>query len=256
VSRAIAALLLCAAAARAQEGPPKETAIPVPLPAPSGFLLAWKPMVLTVRVDTGVGSHLGSDKFQFLRALGRYTAMAKEGTPFFGRIEVEGGQFETDAQLVGSRGYDFAGRFTAGAATRLFPNLLFVSTLGPIVRYQHGSAVGGAPSIGNFGIMVSVELEYRFSPSLTLMIMGEAAVAPFPFMADKNLGDLSDSSEVRGRIQLAFDVTTTFAVEVGYDFTRWHSSFVSSTIIPANTNGALLLEAREYAATFGLRWKL
>ena len=101
---AAALSLLAASTARAQAAPeepkaakePKETAIPVPVPAPSGLTLAWKPMILTVRLDTGSGSQFGSDKLQPLRAMGRYTVMAKEGTPFFGRVELEGGTFQSD----------------------------------------------------------------------------------------------------------------------------------------------------------------
>jgi hypothetical protein len=78
---------------------------------------------------------------------------------------------------------------------------------------------------------------------------------PFPYAAQRNLGDLSDASEFRARIQLSFDVTKDFAVEVGYDFTRWHATFVSSTIL-SPTPGALVLESREYAFAGGLRWKL
>jgi hypothetical protein len=256
-------LLFAAGAALAEEpvppqSEPKETVIPVPVPAPSGLLLAWKPMILTVRLDTGTGSKFGSDKLQPLRGLARYTVMAKEGTPFFGRFELEGGQFETDTQNlnVGSKGYDLTGRVMGGAATRLFPGVLFVAAVGGITRYQHGSAVGGAPTIGQFGVVANAEIEYRFHPVITLSVMGEAAVAPFPYSADKNLGDLSDASEVRGRIQVSFDLTTNVALDVGYDFTRWHSTFVSSTILGnPNPDQALVAEAREYAFTFGARWK-
>ena len=247
-------------AARAQTLPePKETAIPVPVPAPSGLLLAWKPTILTVRLDNGTGSRFGSDKLQPLRALARYTVMAKEGTPFFGRFEVEGGQFETDtnSQGIGSKGYDVAARVSGGAATRIFEHTLFIASLGALTRYQHGSAQGGAPTIGIFGALANAELEYRLFPSITVSIMAEAAVIPFPYGADKDLGDLSDASEFRGRLQISFDLTKDAAVDVGYDFTRFHSTFVSSTILPGSppSGQALVVEAREYAFTGGVRWK-
>ena len=237
---------------------PKETAIPVPVPAPSGLLLAWKPTILTVRLDTGTNSKFGSDKLQPLRALARYTVMAKEGTPFFGRFEIEGGQFETDtsSQGIGSRGFDVAVRVSGGAATRIFEHTLFIASLGAITRYQHGSAQGGAPTIGIYGALANAELEYRIFPSITLSLMAEAAVIPFPYWADKNLGDLSDASEFRARLQVSFDVTKDAAVDLGYDFTRFHSTFVSSTILGAPPPGqALVIEAREYAFTAGVRWK-
>ena len=253
------ALLFAFAAAAQEVAPdPKETAIPVPVPAPSGLLLAWKPTILTVRLDTGVGSKFGSDKLQPLRALARYTVMAKEGTPFFGRFELEGGQFETDtsAQGLGSKGFDVAARVSAGAATRIFEHTLFVATIGAITRFQHGSAQGGAPTLGIFGAMANAELEYRLFPSITVSIMAEAAVVPFPYAADSNLGDLSDASEFRTRVQLSFDITKDAAVDLGYDFTRWHSTFVSSTILAGSSpGGALVVEAREYAFTAGVRWK-
>src|SRR5206468_2933284 len=108
-------------------------------------------------------SKFGSDKLQPFRALARYTLMAKEGTPFFGRVEVEGGQFETDtsAQGIGSKGFDLAARVTGGAATRIFEKTLFVASIGAVTRYQHGSAEGGAPSLGIFGAIANAELEYR-----------------------------------------------------------------------------------------------
>ena len=251
--------LFTASAALAQAAPdePKETAISVPVPSPAGFMLAWRPMVLTYRLDTGGGSKFGSDKFQPLRGLARYTVMAKEGAPFFGRFELEGGQFQTDQQnqFFGSNGYDFTGRIVGGASTRLFPGVLFIAGVGVISRYTHGAANGGSPTIGIFGAVASAELEWRIYPILTLGFSAEAAVAPLPYGADKNLGDLSDASEIRGRIQLSLDVAVNTSVEVGYDFTRWHSTFVSSTILE-NPSQALVLEAREYAFTFGVRLRL
>ena len=75
---------------------PAETPIAVPPLLPTGFLFAWKPMFLTVRVDNGVGSTFGSDKLQGLRGLARYTFPVNESWPFVGRVELEGGQFTTD----------------------------------------------------------------------------------------------------------------------------------------------------------------
>ena len=57
---------------------PAETPIVVPSPIPVGFLVAWKPTLLSIRIDSGQGAQFGSDKFQPLRILGRYT------TTFFG----------------------------------------------------------------------------------------------------------------------------------------------------------------------------
>ena len=63
------------------------------------------------------------------------------------------------------------------------------------------------------------------------------------------------SSEFRARIQLSFDLTRYSALDVGYDFTRWHATFVSSSIL-GQTGQALVLENREHAMTMGVRWKL
>ena len=69
--------------------------------------------------------------------------------------------------------------------------------------------------------------------------------------------DLSDASEFRLRFQVSLDVGPRTAVDFGYDFTRWHSSFSGSNVLnPAGPpDQALLLEAREHAITFGIRWK-
>src|SRR5207253_94303 len=70
------AATLAAALAAAQSRPaeePAETPISVPEPIPHGFLVAWKPMILSVRIDSGVGTRFGSDKFQPFRGLIRYT---------------------------------------------------------------------------------------------------------------------------------------------------------------------------------------
>ena len=44
------------------------------------------------------------------------------------------------------------------------------------------------------------------------------------------------------------------AIDVGYDFTRWHAAFTNSTIVNS-TDRALLIESRDHAATLGLRFK-
>ncbi len=70
-----------------------------------------------------------------------------------------------------------------------------------------------------------------------------------------NLGTLSDSSELRGRIQISVDLAPHTAVDVGYDFTRWHADFSRSTITGnAAPDRAFLVDQREYALTVGLRF--
>jgi len=82
------ALALCAApAAVADRAPPpdvREIPIEIPDPTPTGLLLAWKPTVLSVRLDTGTGdSKFGSESFEPGRGLARFTfqAMGAPGTP-------------------------------------------------------------------------------------------------------------------------------------------------------------------------------
>src|SRR5207237_6259469 len=96
--RSTPAFLLAAAAAlpalaQSSKPPPEvpETPIEIPDPTPVGLLVAWKPSLLSVRLDTGKGSQFGSDKLQPLRFLGRYTAQFAPTKPYFGRIELEGG---------------------------------------------------------------------------------------------------------------------------------------------------------------------
>ena len=102
-----------------------------------------------------------------------------------------------------------------------------------------------------------LELEYRLAPLLTVSGYFEGALAPFPYAAQRNLGDLSDASEIRLRLQVSVDVSPRTAVDVGYDFTRWHASFSGSSVLDPSraADQALLLEAREHAITFGVRWK-
>ena len=122
---------------------------------------------------------------------------------------------------------------------------------------QWGAAHGGAPRIGVFGISSNIELEYRVAPLLTISGYLEGALTPLPYAAQRDLGDLSDASEFRLRLQVSLDVSPGTAVDLGYDFTRWHASFSGSNVLnPAGSaDQALLLEAREHAITFGIRWK-
>jgi hypothetical protein len=237
---------------------PAETPIAVPSAIPVGFLVAWKPTVLSVRVDSGAGSQFGSDKLQLLRGLFRWTTTAF-GEKLMARAEIEGGQFQSDTQgtRLGSDGVDLTARFLGGTATRISPGLTLTASAGPITRYQWGAAHGGAPRIGMFGLSSNIELEYRVAPLLTLSGYLEGALAPLPYAAQRNLGDLSDASEFRLRVQVSLDVSPNTAVDFGYDFTRWHASFSGSNVLDpgASANQALLLEAREHAITFGIRWK-
>src|SRR5205807_5225920 len=99
--------------------------IPVPSPIPVGFLLAWKPTLLSLRVDNGQGApQFGSDKVQPLRGLFRYTTTFLS-EKLLARAEMEGGQFQSDTQnapevMLGTDGYDFTLRLLGGTATRIF----------------------------------------------------------------------------------------------------------------------------------------
>jgi hypothetical protein len=256
------ALLLCtcllAVPARAQIEEPVETPIVVPSPVPVGFLLAWKPMLLSVRVDSGVGSEFGSDKLQLLRGLFRWTTTLF-GERLFARAEVEGGEFQSDTQgtQLGTDGVDLTFRALFGTATRISQGFTVTASAGPITRYQWGIAEAGAPRIGIFGITTNLEAEYRVAPLITLGGYVELALTPIPYAAQKNLGKLSDANEFRLRLQVSLDVSPGVAVDLGYDFTRWHSSFSQSSVNSPSGVGdqALLLEAREHAIAFGIRWK-
>jgi len=257
------ALLLSPAALADREKPPaeepNETPILVPSPIPVGFLVAWKPTILSVRVDSGAGSQFGSDKFQPFRGLFRYTTTAF-GEKLLARAEIEGGQFESDTQgtHLGSNGFDVTVRLLGGTATRISTGFTITGSAGFITRYQRGSeAEGGAPRIGIFGLSSNMELEYRVAPLITLSGYVEGGLAPLPYGAQPNLGVLSDASEFRIRLQISIDVGTATAVDVGYDFTRWHASFAGSNVLnpAAPADQALLLEAREHAVTIGIRWK-
>ena len=59
---------------------------------------------------------------------------------------------------------------------------------------------------------------------------------------------------VSGRMQFSLDLSPHTALDIGYDFTRWHVSFAQSSVL-GTPDQALLIEAREHALTLGLRWK-
>src|SRR4030088_1427872 len=97
--RSLAALLCLAAAAPAIAAPeqPIETPIGEPAETPIAVpsLLAWKPMLLSVRVDTGAGAQFGSNKVLLLRALGRWTT-TMFGDKLMARAEIEGGEVPSE----------------------------------------------------------------------------------------------------------------------------------------------------------------
>jgi hypothetical protein len=236
---------------------PEETPIPVPSPIPVGFLLAWKPTILSVRLDSGKGAEFGSDKLQLLRALGRYTSTLF-GEKLLVRAEIEGGQFESDAQgtNLGTKGFDLTARALGGTATRISQGFTVTASAGLITRYQRGTeAAGGAPRIGLLGVTSNAEFEFHVAPVITFSVYFEGGLTPIPYGSQPNLGVLSDASEFRMRLQLSYDLTPRTAIDVGYDFTRWHASFAGTTVFGNATPGALLLEAREHALTVGIRWK-
>jgi hypothetical protein len=253
------ALALCAAtAALAERIPPpdvREIPIDVPDPTPTGLLIAWKPAILSVRLDQGRGgSPFGSETLQPARVLGRFTFQLLENKPFFGRVEAEGGRFDTSQAALGSSGADVTGRLLAGAATRITSGVLLIAGAGLLTRYEWGRPTGGAPTIGMFGVASNLELDVRIVPAISVSAFVEGAIAPFPYLAQSNLGDLADSSEIRGRLQFSYDVSPLVAIDVGYDFTRWHASFTNSTIL-GTTDRALFIESRDHAATLGVRFK-
>jgi hypothetical protein len=233
----------------------KEIPIAVPDPIPTGLLLAWKPTILSVRVDSGQGSRFGSDSLEALRGLARFTFRVQHEKPFFGRFEVEGGRFETDNLGIGQSGVDWTARVLAGAATRLSAGVVLVASAGLITRYEVGRSSNGAPRVGVFGFDSNIELSFRIFPTLTVSGYLEGAITPFPYLAQSNLGDLSDADELRARLQISIDISRSAAMDFGYDFTRWHATFTNASILPT-TDRALILESREHAATFGVRYRL
>lgn len=259
--RSLALLLAASTAALAQRPPPDEppeTAIQVPTAVPVGLLLAWKPTVISVRIDSGAGSQFSSDRLEALRVLGRYTTTLF-GDKLLARAEIEGGKFQTNAQgrLAGSDGFDVTARLLGGIATRINQGFTATASAGLLTRYQRGTeAQGGTPRIGLLGVTSNIEFEYRVAPVLTASFYVEGGLAPIPYGSQPNLGVLSDASEFRARLQLSYDLTSRTAVDVGYDFTRWHASFAGTTVLGnPNPDQALLLEAREHALTVGVRWK-
>lgn len=258
--RSLALALSCALAApTAAQEPPREIPINVPSPIPVGFLLAWKPALVSVRVDSGAGAQFGSDKFQPVRFLGRYTTTAFN-QKLLARAELEGGRLQTDTQgsTIGSNGADLTARLLGGIVQRISPGLTVTATAGLITRYQWGTeAQGGAPRIGIFGATSNLEVGYRIAPLLTVEAYVEGALAPLPYAAQHNLGVLSDASELKARLQLSVDIAPSAAVDFGYDFTRWHATFAESSVLdPAGSaDKALLVESRDHALTIGLRWK-
>jgi hypothetical protein len=251
--------LLCAATPVAPIEEPIETPIVVPSPIPVGFLIAWKPAILSVRIDSGAGSEFGSDKFQPLRGLFRYTTTAY-GNRLLARAEIEGGRFQSDTQgaRLGTDGFDVTVRLLGGITTRITTGFTMTASAGFITRFQGGTAADtGAPRIGIFGVTSNMEAEYRIAPMLTVSAYVEGGLAPLSYAAQPNLGVLSDASEFRLRLQASIDVGTNTAIDIGYDFTRWHASFDGSNALNPNAppNQALLMEAREHAVTIGIRWK-
>ena len=182
------------------------------------------------------------------RGLARFTFQLLGNKPFFGRVEAEGGQFKTSEARLGSTGADITGRFLAGAATRITSGVVLTAGAGVLTRYEWGRPTGGVPTIGMFGVASNLELDIRLLPAISMGFFVEGAIAPFPYLAQTNLGDLSDSSEFRGRIQFSYDVSPSMAIDVGYDFTRWHAAFTNSTIVNS-TDRALLIESRDRLRT-------
>lgn len=245
-----------AATGPAPSAEPVETPIAVPPLVPTGLLVAWKPTLLSVRVDSGSGATFGSDRLQAERGLLRYTFAFSEALPLVARAEVEGGRFQTDQErsTYGSNGSDLTVRALAGAGARLTSGLTLLVAAGALTRYQHGYANGGAPTVGVLGVVSNFELSLRLFPAVTLSLFGEGAIAPVAYDAQANLGKLNDSSELRGRLQLSFDLSRNLALDVGYDFTRWNMGFSQSTITGnASPDRAFFVDQREYALTLGLR---
>jgi hypothetical protein len=259
----LGAVLLCSAPAALAQVPPDKPAAPelrevpieVPDPTPTGLLVAWKPAILSVRVDSGQGTRFGSDSLQPLRGLVRYTLRIIKDKPFFGRVEVEGGRFETQNQGLGSSGVDWTARVLVGAGTRISSGVVLIASAGLLTRYEAGRSATGAPNIGVFGLDSNIELSIRLFPAVTLSGYLEGAITPYPYLAQDNLGDLSDADQVRVRLQVSIDISRSAAMDIGYDFTRWHAVFTNSRILNT-TDRALLVETREHAATIGIRYRM
>ena len=260
-SLALFAALCVAAPALAGSTPaedPIETPISVPSTVPVGFLVTWKPTIISLRLDSGRGAEFGSDTFEALRGLGRYTTTLF-GEKLLARAEIEGGQFRTDSQGThfGSNGFDLTARALGGTATRINQGLTVTASAGLITRYQRGTeAQGGVPRVGILGVTSNLEFEFRVAPVVTASAFLEGGIAPIAYGTQPNVGVLTDASELRLRLQISIDISPRAAVDIGYDFTRWHASFSGSTVLGNNSSpGALLIEAREHAITLGVRWK-
>jgi len=171
------------------------------------------------------------------------------------RVELEGGRFQTDPEhtSLGSTGFDMTFRATLGIATRIVPGLVVTGSAGLLTRYQTGRADSGTPQLGVFGVMSNADVEYRIFPVLSASLYFEGAITPLPYASATSLGDLSDASELRLRAQISIDVGTNTAIDIGYDFTRWHASFAQGNTL--QPNAALLVATREHALTIGIRWK-
>src|SRR5262249_28462368 len=204
------------------------------------------------------GLEFGSDKWQLLRFLGRWTTTLLDDRLMV-RAEIEGGQFQSDTPIaLGSKGVDLTARLLGGTAVRISQGFVVTASAGLITRYQWGTeAQSGAPRGGIFGVSSNIELESRIAPLLSVSGYLEWALTPFPYNMQPNLGDLSDGSEFRARLQFSLDVAPATAVDFGYDFTRWHTSFTNSNVLDPTgpADKALLLEDREHAITLGIRWK-
>jgi len=261
--RSLASILaaLCVAAPALAVSPPAEDPIETPISVPSvvpvGFLIAWKPTIISLRLDSGKGAEFGSDTFEALRALARYTTTLF-GEKLLARAEIEGGQFRTDSQgkNFGSNGFDLTARALGGTATRINQSLTVTASAGLITRYQRGTeAQGGVPRVGILGVTSNLEFEFRVAPVVTASAFVEGGITPLAYGTQPNVGVLSDASELRLRLQFSIDLSPRTAVDIGYDFTRWYASFSGSTVLGNSTPGALLIEAREHAITLGVRWK-
>lgn len=237
---------------------PVETPIPVPSVIPTGLVIAFKPQILSVRIDSGKGSEFGSDKLQLGRGLIGYTSRLLDDKQYLAHVELEGGQFQSDAQgqNIGTDGFDLVLHLLGGAATRVSQGVTIVASAGVLTRFQRGRAVGGAPEIGLFGAASNMELNMRLAPTITLSFFVEGGLTPIPYLTQSKLGVLSDASELRLRAKLTFHLYQDIGLDVGYDFTRWHASFAGTTILGnPKPDQALLIESRQHAILVGLRFQ-
>jgi len=99
------------------------------------------------------------------------------------------------------------GQVKALTAEGRLSGVILIASAGLVTRYEVGRSRGGAPTIGIFGIDSNIELEMRLFPTITLSGYLEGAITPWPYLAQSNLGDLSDADQVRVRLQLSIDVS-------------------------------------------------